>query len=285
VHGARNRAPAAAALVAASLCGLVLLPSCAQGQPAHRPATTPVPDRRTTSICTTWGTTTVGGGDYIVMNDEWGSSAPECVATDGNPDFQVTSSSIDMPGNPAPGGYPAIYMGCHWGTCSPNQGGLPRQVRDFSPGSSSNPLTSVTTTQPGGSSVYDVTYDIWFNHSPATSTQANAEELMVFLNENGGVRPFGTQVATATIDGVGYDIWEGRQTSWNLVAYWMQKPATSVRNLNIGDLALDSVRRGYMSASDWLIEVDMGFELWAGGQGLAVDTYSVAPDGVAAPTG
>jgi hypothetical protein len=336
-------------------------------------------------------TSLVANGNYIVQNNEWDSSAAESITTDGNADFTVASSSINNNGG-APGGYPSVYMGCHWGLCSTDQDGLPRQVSTFSSGSSSNPTTSVSTTQlaykggacsavysvtgsytggfewsvtvsdtgttadtgwlitwsyangqtitatnnveltqsgasvtaynetyngtiaAGGSttfggsgtwsttnavptlscaassSTYDVAYDIWFNQTSTTTTQPNAEELMVWLNYNGAIYPIGgSAVATATIDGVTYNIWEGSQTntsgiSWKTVSYvpttaYTPSGATALSNLNIGDLALDSVSRGYMSSSDWLIDVEMGFEIWQGGTGLAVNSLSISPGG------
>ena len=337
-------------------------------------------------------TSSVGNGNYVVQNNEWNSTAAESITTDGTADLKVASSSIDLSGG-APGGYPSVYMGCHWGLCSTNQDGLPRQVSMFSSGSSANPTTSVTTTQLaytggacsasyslvgsysggfqwtvtvtntsastdtdwevtwayangqtinstnnvvlsqsganvtasnesyngtisaggdtsfGGSgtwdnttnavptltcvasnSAYDVAYDIWFNSTPTTNTQPNVEELMVWLNYNGAIYPIGgSALGTATIDGITYSIWEGSQTnqqgiSWKTVSYVMQGSytptgTTSVSNLNIGDLALDSVSRGYMSSSDWLIDVEMGFEIWVNGTGLAIDSFSVNPGG------
>src|SRR5215472_13331097 len=67
-------------------------------------------------------TTQLAGGAYAVGNNEWGSSAPESIATDGTSGFTVTSSSIRNVTNGAPGGYPSIYSGCHWGNCT--RGGL-----------------------------------------------------------------------------------------------------------------------------------------------------------------
>ena len=49
--------------------------------------------------------------------------------------------------------------------------------------------TSWSTSQPGGSSDYNVAYDIWFNQTPATSGQPNGTELMIWLNHNGPVQP------------------------------------------------------------------------------------------------
>jgi endo-1,4-beta-xylanase len=70
-----------------------------------------------------------------VQNNEWGSSAPEWITTDGNADFTVANSSISNGTSGAPGGYPSIYQGCHWGSCS--AGGLsssPVQVSNLTQG-------------------------------------------------------------------------------------------------------------------------------------------------------
>ncbi len=66
--------------------------------------------------------TAPAGGTYIVQNNEYDSSASECVSTDGNADFTVANSAISNATNGSPGAYPSIYQGCHWGNCS--SGGL-----------------------------------------------------------------------------------------------------------------------------------------------------------------
>jgi cellulase/cellobiase CelA1 len=223
-------------------------------------------------------TATVSRGPYIVQNNEFDSSAPECVSTDGGDDFTVASSSIDNPASGPPGAYPSIYQGCHWGTCS--SGGLtasPVVISSLTPGSVT---TSWSTTQPGGSSAYDVAYDIWFNQTPTTTSQPNGTELMVWLNHNGPVQPFGSEVASNVgLDGANYNIWEGTQSGWNTVTYEMTSPATSVTNLDIGALAQDMVSRGYTQSSYYLIDIEAGFELWQGGAGLKTDSFSVTLNG------
>jgi cellulose 1,4-beta-cellobiosidase len=220
----------------------------------------------------------VADGTYIVQNNEFDSSAPECVSTDGSADFTVASSSINNATNGSPGAYPSIYQGCHWGNCS--SGGLsahPVQVAGLTPGAVT---TSWSTTQPGGSSQYDVAYDIWFNQTPATTGQPNGSELMVWLNRNGSVQPFGSEVASnVTLGGHTYNIWEGTQSSWDTVTYEMTSPATSVANLDVGTLAQDMVSRGYTKSSWYLIDVEAGFELWQGGAGLKTNSFSVAVNG------
>ena len=122
----------------------------------------------TTTLCQE-ETAPVSGGTYTVQNDEFGSGASECISTDSSAEFTVANSSIDNTTGGSPGAYTSIYQGCHWGSCS--TGGLtstPIQVADLTAG---RVTTSWSTTQPGGSSDYDVAYDIWFNQTPTTSGQ------------------------------------------------------------------------------------------------------------------
>jgi Glycosyl hydrolase family 12/Cellulose binding domain/Putative Ig domain len=222
-------------------------------------------------------TAAVGGRSYIVQNNEWNSGASECITTDGNPDFTVANSAISNATNGAPGGYPSIYQGCHWGNCS--SGGLAATPIEASNLGTGKVTTSWSTTQTG-SGAYDVAYDIWFNRTATTTGQPNCMELMVWLSHNGSVQPFGSQVASnVNIGGRSYNVWEGAQSSWNTVSYTMTTGTTSVTNLDVGQLAQDAISRGYMPSSCWLIDVEAGFELWQGGAGLATKSFSLSANG------
>jgi hypothetical protein len=230
----------------------------------------------TTTLCDEQ-TTPVGGGTYTVQNNEYDSSASECVTTDGNADFTVANSSIDNSTDGSPGAYPSIYQGCHWGNCS--SGGLTSTPIEVSNLTTGEVTTNWSTTQTG-SGDYDVAYDIWFNQTPTTTGQPDCMELMVWLNHNGPVQPFGSEVASnVTIGGHTYDVWEGAQSTWNTVSYDMTTGTTSVSDLDVGQLAQDALSRGYMSSSCYLIDVEAGFELWQGGAGLETNSFSVALNG------
>jgi Glycosyl hydrolase family 12/Cellulose binding domain len=259
----RRRAIALTAAVAAGVAALVALALPAANSQAA-----------TTTLCNSQ-TLAVSGGAYTVQNNEWGSGAPECISTDGNADFTVANSSISNGTSGAPGGYPSIYKGCHWGACTPASG-FPIQVSALHTGTVTS---SWRTSQPGGGSAYDVAYDIWFNQAPTTNGQPNGAELMIWLNHNGSVQPFGSQVAgNVSIGGRGYNVWFGNQ-GWNTISYTMTSPAASVSNLDIGQLAADAVSRGYIQNSWYLIDVEAGFELWQGGAGLATNSFSVSTGG------
>jgi hypothetical protein len=235
------------------------------------PAAQATPATQTT-LCNSQ-TAAAGGGAYILQNDEWGSSEPECISTDGGADFTLASDSIANATSTAPGGYPSLYKGCHWGACTTGSG-LPLQVSALTTG---KVTTSWTTTQPGTGS-YDVAYDIWFNQTPTTTGQPNGAELMIWLNHNGTVQPYGSQIATVSTGGHTYDLWFGNQ-GWNTISYALTTGTTSVTNLDIDQIVADAVSRGYIQKTWYLIDVEAGFELWQGGVGLTTKTFTVNING------
>jgi hypothetical protein len=230
----------------------------------------------TTQLCASQ-VAAVAAGAYNVQNNEWGSTAPECITTDGNADFSVANSSISNSTSGAPGGYPSVYRGCHWGNCTPNSG-FPIQVSAMHSGL----VTSSWNTTQTGSGAYDVAYDIWFNQASTTAGQPNGAELMVWINHNGPPQPFGSKVATTTVDGVSYDVWFGNQ-GWNTISYVRTSGTTSVSNMDIDDLTSDAISRGYIQPAWFLIDVEAGFELWQGGAGLGTNSFSVSTNGSGGP--
>lgn len=224
----------------------------------------------TTTLCQTQGRP-ASGGAYQIQNNEWGSTAAECITTDGNADFSVARSSIANSTHGAPGGYPFIYRGCHWGACTAGSG-FPVRVSSLRAGTVT---TSWRTTQPGGSSIYNAAYDIWFNQAPVTSGQPDGAELMVWLARHGPNHPAGAVVASdVVVGGNRYDVWQIRRSTWNAITYLLTTPATSVQ-LDLQPLVADAVRRGAIRTSWYLISVEAGFEVWRGGAGLATTMFAV----------
>ena len=263
---ARRRAPALGAallLAVGGVLAVVVLAACSGAA--------------TTTLCHSQSVA-VHGGAYTIMNNEWHSAAAQCITTDGSASFTVVNSSIASK-HGTPGGYPFIYKGCHWGACTPGSG-LPIQVARIHPGTV---ITSWNTTQPGGSNVYNVAYDIWFNRAPATAGQPDGAELMIWLNRHGPIYPAGSRVASdVSVGGRSYHVYL-RQSRWNTITYLMTTGATSVRNLDLWPLVAYAVSRGYIQPSWYLISVESGFELWRGGAGLATDSFSVKVAGGGSP--
>lgn len=220
------------------------------------------------STCAAFGTVPINNNAYIYQQDEWNSSNEQCATVSGA-GFTLTTANFNLATNGAPATYPSIFRGCHWGNCTSSN---PFPIEESNIASAS---TSVTITQPSGFN-NDAAYDIWFNQTSTTSGQPNGTEVMIWINHEGSPQPFGSQTATETIDGAVWEVWTGRQSSWNIVSYVRQTPVTSVSNLNLLPFFSDAVARGSLEPSWWLIDIEYGFEIWTGGQGLGISGFSVS---------
>jgi hypothetical protein len=217
--------------------------------------------------CEKFGSVGVNGKEYVVQNNAWNSNETQCVDARGTA-FTVTRGLFDLPTNGPPATYPAIFKGCHWGNCT-ERSGMPLQVANLPA-----VVSSWSVTVPVTARAYDVAYDVWFNRSPSTSGQPDGTELMIWLDHGGGVQPAGSKVATVTVAGASWDLWAGKMGSWKYVAYVRQPATHQVDNLDIRALTQDSVSRGYVDASNYLIAIEAGFEIWKGGAGFATNGFS-----------
>jgi cellulose 1,4-beta-cellobiosidase len=210
----------------------------------------------------------VNGGEYLIETNEWNSHEPQCIAVHGD-GFAVTRADFGLPAQGPPATYPAIFRGCHWGTCSKHSG-LPAPVAA---------LPAVTTSWvvdvPGGGA-YDAAYDIWFNKTPTTSGAPDGAELMVWLDHGGGVGSAGKQTGTVSLSGATWDVWQGPMGGWKYIAYVRTEPTHAVRDLDIVAFTRDAIARGAVDPAWYLIDVEAGFEVWQGGRGLASRSFSVS---------
>lgn len=251
--GLKGRIAALPAFLALAICaGLCAAPRTAAAQ----------------STCSGTDVTPLDGGVYNFQMNEYDSSLEECATINGI-GFTITTADFSNATDGSPATYTSIYRGCHWGDCTSSN---PFPIQESNIASATS---SVSITQPSGYN-NDAAYDIWFNQTSTTSGQPNGTEIMIWLNHQGVIQPFGSDVATATIDGASWAVWTGRQTSWNIVSYVANSPVTSVSNLNLLPFFSDAVSRGSLETSWWLLDVEYGFEIWTGGQGLAMSNFSVS---------
>lgn len=219
------------------------------------------------STCSRMAVVPLNGGAYNFQMNESNSTARECANISGT-GFTITTANFNVPTNGAPGSYTSIYRGCHWGTCTSSN---PFPIQESNIASAA---TSVSFTQPSGHTD-DAAYDIWFHRTSTASGQPNGTEVMIWVNNQGAIQPFGSHAATVAIDGANYDVWTGSQSSWKIISYVAATPVTAATNLNLLPFFQDAVSRGSLDRSSWLIDVEFGFEIWTGGQGLAISNFSV----------
>jgi hypothetical protein len=221
----------------------------------------------TGTICDQYGSTTQG--NYIVMNNRWGTTATQCINVTTN-GFQIIQQ--DGVGNlgGAPVSYPAIYVGCHYSSCSPSTN-LPMRVSDISTAN-----TSVTLTYPSGTHTYDAAYDIWMNVDTNVSGVQDSE-IMIWLNKVGSIQPIGSLATTnVSIAGKNWDVWTGNNGGNNVVSYVANPTGVTSFNADLKLFMVDSFTRmsGFGNTSWYLTSAQMGFEPWINGVGLTVNSFS-----------
>ncbi|SBT40329.1 GH12 family glycosyl hydrolase domain-containing protein [Micromonospora auratinigra] len=222
------------------------------------------PARADTLICDQYGSTTIQSR-YVVQNNRWGSSATQCVNVSGT-GFAVTRQDGWTSGG-APLSYPSIYLGCHYGNCSPGTN-LPRQLAQIGSAPSSISYSYVA------NSAFDASYDIWLDPT-AKTTGVNQMELMIWFNRQGGVQPVGSAVGWTTIGGLSWQVWQGWNGGNDVVSYVAASPLGSW-SFDVMDFVRDVDARTQVTTSWYLTSVQAGFEPWQGGVGLAVNSFSAA---------
>jgi chitodextrinase len=222
------------------------------------------------TICEQFGT--VVSGNYVIMNNRWGSPGPQCINTTAS-GFTITQQ--DGMGNTsgAPASYPAIYLGCHYSNCSPNSP-LPAQISSMG-----NVNTSINLTYPS-SGTWNAAYDIWIN-ADTNVTGVQDTEIMIWLNRQGSIQPIGSNTGNVTLAGRTWQVWVGSNGQNNVVSYLATSlPITSI-SFNARDFILDATTRGsnFGTTSWYLTSVQAGFEPWIGGVGLTVNSFSATVGG------
>ncbi|MFE0822362.1 cellulose binding domain-containing protein [Streptomyces sp. NPDC058847] len=225
--------------------------------------TAAAPAQADTTLCEPFGTTTIQGR-YVVQNNRWGTSAPQCVtATDTG--FRVSQADGSVPTNGAPKSYPSVFNGCHYTTCSPGTN-LPARLSTVSEAPSSISYGYV------GDAVYNASYDIWLDPTPRTDG-VNQTEIMIWFNRVGPIQPIGSQVGTATVGGRNWELWTGSNGA-NDVLSFVAPSAITDWSFDVMDFVRATVARG-LAEDDWyLTSVQAGFEPWQNGAGLTVNSFS-----------
>jgi hypothetical protein len=227
-----------------------------------------------TAICDQFGSATSPDGRYIVQNNRWGTTTPQCV-TVGASGFTLSTSNANVPTNGAPAAYPSIYWGCHYANCTP--GFNPIQANSAAFGG----ISTGTGMSYPGSGQWDAAYDIWFDPTPRRDGQNTGAEIMVWLNHAGAPQPVGSRVATVSLAGGTWDVWEGN-IGWNVVSY-VRTAGTGSVSFPVSTFYGDATSRGYAQPAWYLTSIQAGFEPWTDGTGLAVTSFSVTAGGTPPP--
>jgi hypothetical protein len=123
---------------------------------------------------------------------------------------------------------------------------------------------------------YEAAYDIW----AGTGSNNGAQEIMIWV-DNHGQRPAGNVVASATIDGVGYQIWsKGAAGSVGDPVSMVLNSNQTSGSVNILDDLNWLESNGYMPAGSGINQIDFGWEICSTG-GVA-QTFTMSQYGIEA---
>jgi hypothetical protein len=223
-------------------------------------------------ICRPDGRRTVEshGVYYIVRNDVFVHER-QCIKLERGAGFVVieTHANSHVSDNDA---FPEILYGCEWGVCSKNTV-LPKRVYRLR-----HLVTSWGASWHRADGHFNVAYDIWFGHLHTIHGHPLGAELMIWL----GTKRFGTPTANPiyVIDGVGWyyashiacNIYYG---CWNYILFRRVVPTTHASHLSLLPFIHQAERLHQLSWRWFLKQIDVGFEIWRKGLGLAVHSFSV----------
>lgn len=224
-------------------------------------------------ICRPDGRRTVRshGVYYIIRNDVFAPER-ECIKIQRRgAGFVVikTHANSHGPNNDA---FPEVIYGCAWGVCS-RQSDLPKRIYRLR-----YVVTSWGASWRQANGKFNVAYDIWFGHLHTIHGHALGAEMMIWL----GTKRFGTPYRDPVyrIDGVRW--YYSRHTAcdlyygcWNYILFRRVLPATHAFHIGLMPFIHKAERLRQLAWWWYLKSIDVGFEIWHRGGGLAVHSYSV----------
>jgi Glycosyl hydrolase family 12 len=209
---------------------------------------------------------------YAIRDAYWLGQRPQCISNRGQySNFQV----VQRPGYDPAGrvvAYPDIFRGCIWNICTP-AAALPRPVSTVG-----RPEATWHTSE-HAAGTWNAAFDIWFGKKRMVTGQANGAELMIWLNEHGGCCALQPGAPRVWVAGSWWLLshWTAQHNgvSWNYIQFRRVHRTWQVNNLRLYPFIRRVEHLGLVRSSWWLENIEAGFELWSGGQGLATTEYIV----------
>lgn len=207
---------------------------------------------------------------YIVRNDVI-LPEQECIRlVHKGPGFVVTRSHADSHSGEN-SAYPEVLYGCEWGVCTRHTV-LPRRISRIK-----TLVTSWDASWRRANGQFNAAYDIWFGYLHTIHGHALGAEVMIWL----GTKHFGTPVGVPIvhIDGVRWYYARHKACSifgcWHFILFRRVVPSTHAHRLGLLPFFHYAERQRELSRRWFLKSIDVGFEIWHKGYGLAIHKYSV----------
>lgn len=121
------------------------------------------------------------------------------------------------------------------------------------------------------SGTQDVSFDCFFSPSSNPGYQNPSDEMMVWLQANGGAGPLGSYKTTLSVDGASWNVYQG-YGSWNVVSF-VRNGNVSGASLNLMDFARAAASKGFINWSRYFLNVDTGTEIFEGSGDLKTTSF------------
>jgi hypothetical protein len=231
----------------------------------------------TSKKCGAYDTVTLG--KYYVNNNLWGqdkATGSQCVWDNSRAGSTISWGTSFSWANNSKGtdadvkSYASTVLGWHWGWKADKAAtGLPIRVGDRKPVKTTWDFT--LSSKPG---TLDVAYDLWLHSKNTADWQDQpTDEIMIWLNRQGGAGPLGTKYGSVSLDGAMWDIYQG-DIGWKVYSF-VRTANTTKATLNIDDFTQALVRRKLLSNDKYLSGIESGTEVFKGSGRLDTKAYSV----------
>jgi cellulose 1,4-beta-cellobiosidase len=189
-----------------------------------------------------------------------------CLSVQGNADDFAVTRSPGTATSPTVRAYPYIGIGCFEGACSTAmQGVLPRAA------ALGNYTVNWATSTPPNSGIWNSSLDIWCGPRSGVGTY----EIMIWLRYSGPQWWVG-KYPKVWVDGAQwYEVPHYTASGRYYLSFRRAEPVTSA-SLRLAPFMARAKQLGDLDSSALMWAVQAGFEIWSGGQGLAVTRFSAS---------
>lgn len=206
------------------------------------------------------------GGEYRVHNNVWGRDdtvGRQCIEVQGS-GFEVTVSEHGVTENVS--SYPFILKGCHFSDDCTVNSGMPIQVSSIRQASFTWDVT-VSHVQ----DTFNAAFESWF-HAEGGSNDRPSTEMMIWIWYYGPANPKGTQVGTVDIGGHTWEVWTDNDWA-RYIAFRIVDKVEHVE-LDLIPFMNHAISLGSLDATDYLDNLEAGFEIWWLCPGLKTNYFS-----------
>ncbi|MGP3632840.1 GH12 family glycosyl hydrolase domain-containing protein [Streptomyces sp. 24-1644] len=214
-------------------------------------------------------------GKYYVNNNLWGQdkgTGTQCVwdtSQSGDTiawgtEYSWTGTDHDVKS------YASTVLGWHWGWKTDR----PATELPLRLGDKKSVPTSWDFRISSAPGTMNVAYDLWLHDKNGADWQDQpTDEVMIWLNRQGGAGPLGTRYGTVSLGGAMWEIYQG-DVGWKVYSFVRVNNTTST-DLDLNDFLQALVRRDLLSNDKYLSGVEAGTEVFKGTGRLDTTAYSV----------